>query len=340
MSGPFLRNCWYVAAEAGEVTRTPLARLLLGEPVVLYRREDGTPVALENRCCHRRAPLSKGKVIGDRLQCGYHGFTFDATGACVAIPGQDRVPTNVGVRSYPLIERHGFCWIWMGEAGAADASHIPDFSRNTDPGWKPVHARLLVAAHYQLLVENLVDLSHVGFVHTKTIGTDDSKATLIFDRGDDFVKVIREPIEVDTAPHNVAQGMGSRSRLEKSITFLPPCLVSIDVRTTEIAPGKNDPLSLGITILNACTPETDRTTHYFWTSIRDYLQSDTKVDGFMMKITTDAFNEDKDMLEAQQRCIELDPDAAYVSVNADWGSVQMRRMMGELMQRERGAVAG
>src|SRR6201987_1104377 len=138
MGGEFLRNGWDVAASSDEIGRSPLPRLLLGQPVVLYRKEDGTAVALEDRCCHRRAPLSKGKVIGDRLQCGYHGFTFDAAGACVAIPGQDRVPPNIGVRAYPLVERHGFCWIWMGEAGAADPARIVDFSRNTDPDWKTV----------------------------------------------------------------------------------------------------------------------------------------------------------------------------------------------------------
>ncbi|HEX4195070.1 MAG TPA: Rieske 2Fe-2S domain-containing protein, partial [Stellaceae bacterium] len=222
MSDGFLRNCWYVAAEAGEVTRVPLPRLLLGEPVVMYRREDRTPVALEDRCCHRRAPLSKGKLIGDRLQCGYHGFTFDASGACVAIPGQDRVPPSVGVRAYPLVERHGYCWIWMGAANAADVSRIPDFSRNTDPGWTTVHDRLPIAAHYQLMVENLIDLSHLAFVHAKTIGTDDTRTVLRFDRGDDFVRVLREPIEVDTAPHNRKQGMGPRCRLEKTINFTPP----------------------------------------------------------------------------------------------------------------------
>ena len=338
MAGTFLRNCWYVAAEAGEVTRTPLARLLLGEPVVLYRREDGAPVALEDRCCHRRAPLSKGKVIGDRLQCGYHGFTFDASGACVAIPGQDHVPPRLGVRAYPLIERHGYLWIWMGEQAKANPASIPDFSRNSDPAWAKVHSRLPVAAHYQLLVENLIDLSHVGFVHAKTIGTDDSRSELTFDRGDDFVKVVRQPVEVATAPHNLKQGMGPRSVLEKSITFAPPCQVVIDVRTTEVAPGKNDPISLGITILNACTPETESSTHYFWASARDYLLGDQQLDAFLMKLTVDAFNEDKDMLEAQQRSIELDPEAPTVSVNADWGSVQMRRLVTSLIEREQGAA--
>ena len=340
MTGKFLRNCWYVAAEAGEVTRTPLSRLLLGEPVVLYRREDGTPVALEDRCCHRRAPLSKGKVIGDRLQCGYHGFTFDASGACVAIPGQDHVPPRVGVGAYPVVERHNFLWIWMGEKGRADPALIPDFSRNADPSWATVHDRLPIAANYLLVCENLIDLSHVGFVHTKTIGTDDSGAKLAFERGEGFVKVVREPVEVDTAPHNLKQGMGPRSVLEKTITFTPPCHIVIDVRTTEVSqkPGSNRPMSLGITVLNACTPETDSSTHYFWASARDYQQDDKQVDAFMTKLTVAAFDEDKDMLEAQQRTIALDPDAPYVSVNADQGSVQMRRLMAQLLAEETGSV--
>jgi vanillate monooxygenase len=337
MSGAFLRNCWYAAAEANEVTRQPLSRLLLGEPVVMYRREDGSAVALEDRCCHRRAPLSKGKVIGDRLQCGYHGFTFDGGGACVAIPGQERVPAGLGVAAYPLIERHGFLWIWMGEKAKADPALIPDFSRNADPNWATVHERLPIAANYLLVVENLIDLSHVGFVHAKTIGTDDSGAKLAFERGADFVKVIREPVEVDTAPHNAKQGMGPRSVLEKTITFTPPCHITIDVRTTEVMPQKpekNQPMSLGITVLNACTPETESSTHYFWVSARDYQQDDKQVDVFMRKLTVAAFDEDKDMLEAQERSIALDPAVPTVSVNADQGSVQMRRLMASLLERE------
>src|SRR5215469_15818473 len=135
MSGAFLRNCWYVAAQADEVGRAPFGRLLLGEPVVLYRKEDGTAVALEDRCCHRRAPLHKGKLIGDALQCGYHGFTFSADGACIAIPGQPRVPPGVGVRAHPLVERHRYLWLWPGDPAKADPALIPDFRENDDPAW-------------------------------------------------------------------------------------------------------------------------------------------------------------------------------------------------------------
>jgi phenylpropionate dioxygenase-like ring-hydroxylating dioxygenase large terminal subunit len=339
MSGVFLRDCWYVAARDEEVTRTPLRRLLLGEPVVMYRKEDGSAVALEDRCCHRRAPLSKGKVVGDALQCGYHGFTFDASGACIAIPGQERVPPSIGVHAYPLIERHGFLWIWMGAAEKSDPAHIPDFSRNSAPGWRAIGQHLPIAANYLLVVENLIDLSHVGIVHAKTIGTDDSRAVLKFAREDKRVRLIREPTEVDTAPHNAKQGMGPRSRLEKSIDFLPPCHVIIDIRTTEVAPEKAKPLSLGITVLNACTPETEGSTHYFWASCRDYQLEEANADTLLMKVTVDAFNEDKAILEAQQSCIALDPDAPTVNVNADWGGVQARRLVASLLEEEQAAGA-
>jgi phenylpropionate dioxygenase-like ring-hydroxylating dioxygenase large terminal subunit len=334
MSGAFLRNCWYVAAQADEIGRAPLGRILLGEPVVLYRKEDGTAVALEDRCCHRRAPLSKGKVLGDLLQCGYHGFTFDGTGACVRIPGQDRVPANIGVGSYPLVEKHAYLWIWMGEHAKADPALIPDFHRSRDPGWTTVRSRLPIAANYLLVVENLIDLSHVGIVHAKTIGTDDSRAELKFERGDNVVRVVRTPTEVVTAPHNLKQGLAERSVLEKSITFLPPCQVVIDIRTSEVAPQKASPLSLGITVLNACTPETASSTHYFWASARDYQRDDRQVDALLTKITVDAFDEDKAILQAQEKCIALDPAAPTVNVHGDWGGVQARRLVSTLLERE------
>ena len=123
----FLKNCWYVAAWDHEVTAAPLARTLLCEPVVLYRTEDGTAVALEDRCCHRALPLSMGKVVGDRLQCGYHGLEFDSGGACVRVPGQAQIPPGASVRSYPLVERWKYLWIWMGDPALADEALIPNW---------------------------------------------------------------------------------------------------------------------------------------------------------------------------------------------------------------------
>src|SRR5579862_3114384 len=329
----FLRNAWYVAASSDEIGRAPLARLLLGEPVVLYRREDGAPVALEDRCCHRRAPLSKGRVIGDRLQCGYHGFTFDASGACVAIPGQDHVPARIGVHAYALVERHGFVWIWMGEAAKADPSRIPDFKENVAAGWWPTRVLLPIKAHYQLVVENLLDLSHVAFVHGETIGSDDTNATLEFDRGPDYVRLVHKAPDIATPHFYLLNGLGAQSDQVKTITFIPPCFVSILVTTTERAPGKAAPRSVNVLIHHACVPETAHSTHYFIVSARDFDTGPGTADRSRPTLVK-VFNEDRDIIEAQERCIALDPASPYVSTNLDWGSVQMRRMMAQLVEQE------
>jgi phenylpropionate dioxygenase-like ring-hydroxylating dioxygenase large terminal subunit len=334
----FLKNAWYVAASSDEITRTPLRRILLDEPVVMYRKEDGTAVALEDRCCHRRAPLSKGKVIGDRLQCGYHGFTFDATGACVAIPGQERVPTGVAVRGYVLVERYDFLWIWMGEAAKADPATIPDFKENALPGWRPTRGLMEIACHYQFVVENLVDLSHVGFIHGQTIGTDDSHAVLRFERGEGFVRILRDAADIATPPNYRLQGLAERADQSKVITFVPPCHVAILITITERAPEKAEPRTCRVMVLNACTPESERTTHYFFSSIRDF-DDGPEITAKLRQNTWKTFNEDKDMLEAQQRVVEIDPAAATVNVNADWGSVQMRRLLAQLIAEENGVVA-
>jgi phenylpropionate dioxygenase-like ring-hydroxylating dioxygenase large terminal subunit len=294
----FLRNCWYIAAESREVGRAPLGRILLKEPVVLYRREDGTPVALEDRCCHRRAPLHKGKLIGDRIQCGYHGFTFDTSGACVAIPGQDKVPPTVGVRSYPVAERHRYLWIWMGEKEKADPALIPDFHYNDDPNWAAVGACL-------------------------------------------HVRVTRDAPGIPCPPSMRSLGFAPVVDQTKIITFTPGSNVWIDIPTRDAVPveGRNAPMQRRVMILNAITPETERSCHYFWVNARDFEQDNSERSAFFLKNVTFAFNEDKDVLEAQQRNIELDPSASTVNVNADWGGVQAMRMMERLIAAEAGASA-
>ena len=131
----FVTNVWYVAAWDDEIGRQPLARRLLNEPVVLYRGSDGGPIALEDRCCHRHLPLHKGEIEGDNIQCGYHGLTFDRHGQCISIPGQTTVPPGAQVRSYPVVERDRWIWIWMGDPKRADTAPIPAFHWLTDPSW-------------------------------------------------------------------------------------------------------------------------------------------------------------------------------------------------------------
>ncbi len=168
----FLRDYWYLAAWARDVGRDPLGRVMLGEPVVLFRKQDGTPVALEDRCIHRRLPLSMGKMIGDELQCHYHGLVFDCSGACVKIPGQDRVPKSARVRSYPVVERNQCVFVWMGDPAQPDESRIPThFNLLDEEGWTSSLVYRPVRCHYELINDNLLDLSHLATVHASTVGT-------------------------------------------------------------------------------------------------------------------------------------------------------------------------
>jgi vanillate O-demethylase monooxygenase subunit len=164
----YIRNTWYIAAEPHEVTTRPLARTILEQPVVLFRTESGKVVALFDRCPHRFAPLSIGRVVGERIQCGYHGAQFDVTGACALVPGQDVLPPKATVTSYPIVEKHGYIWIWMGDPeGAADTSSIPDFLyRSGDPAWDGGYGHFeSIQANYNLINDNLFDITHAEYVH-------------------------------------------------------------------------------------------------------------------------------------------------------------------------------
>ena len=166
----YLRNSWYVAAWDHEVQRLKLfRRILLDEPVLLYRKTDGAPVALEDRCCHRHAPLSQGRLRADNVECAYHGLQFDPGGACVRIPSQDTIPASARVRSYPVVEKHHWVWVWMGEPARADPMLIPDFGVMDRPGWNWRGERLEVAGNYLLVIENLMDLTHLAALHRSTL---------------------------------------------------------------------------------------------------------------------------------------------------------------------------
>jgi phenylpropionate dioxygenase-like ring-hydroxylating dioxygenase large terminal subunit len=330
----FIAPAWYIAAESAELGQAPLGRMLLGQPLVLFRRADGGGVvALEDRCCHRRAPLHRGQPVGDRIRCGYHGFEFAPDGRCVHVPGQAQVPPNAAVRSYPVCERYRWVWVWMGAPEDADPALIPDFGASTDPGRSAVSARMAVAGNYLLLVDNLLDLSHVGFVHAGTIGSDDTAAQLEWTQEGGTVRGVRYSEDIATPPHNLKQGFAPRSSQRKLMVFIPPCHIILDITTTERKSDGAVPRSMHIVLFNSITPESERSCHYFWASTRDFAVGDAAVDAFFLGTTTRAFEEDKDMIEAQQKIIDLDPEAPVVSVRADLGGLQARRLVAQLSAR-------
>jgi len=332
----FLKNFWYVAAMSEEIGREPLARMLLGEPVVLFRTEAGAPVALEDRCIHRRMPLSAGKLVGDAVQCAYHGFEFAADGACVKAPGCPQIPRAARVRSYPVVERHRYIWIWMGDE-AANPDLIADFHENDDPAWARCGILMPVRANYMLLVENLLDLSHVAFVHRATIGTEDSEADLSLERGPGFVRSVRKADNVPTPPHYRSRGFAPMCNQVKTMEFRPGSFVVLTIHTTELA-GPNSQ-SIRIILHNALTPETETSCHYFWSTCRDFALEDEGLTKFFLDVTTRAFDEDLHILALQQRTIDLDPSAPIVSVPSDAAAIAARRMVDELEAAVRGGMA-
>lgn len=338
----FLRNAWYVAAEGREVGRTLLGRRLLDEPVLLYRRADGTPVALADRCCHRHAPLSKGFLEGDRVRCGYHGFLYEPDGVCVEIPDRDRIPPGARVTSYPVCEREDWIWIWMGEPARADISLVPSYYTNRPGRWKSVPGYLPVAANYLLLVDNLLDLSHVSFVHANTIGSrDDKNPELVWDRGDRWVRGTRTVRGMAPSPRQVQDGADFPIDQTKIMTYTAPADVFLDIWTREAGVPAGRPMRHDTTqlILDFLTPETATTAHYFWSNVRNYKVDDDAYSDYVDRLMVRAFEEDRAMLEAQQA--NSDPRAPMIDVRGDSGSLQARRLLDRLIAEERrlGAAA-
>ena len=344
----FIRNAWYVAAWDHEVHRLQmLRRTLLGEAVVLYRKSDGTPVALEDRCAHRQAPLSKGKVIDDNVQCAYHGLTYDPSGKCIHIPSQDEVPPNITVRSYPVVERYCWIWIWMGNVEAADEALIEDFHWMDDPDWRFKGERLDLEGNYILLVENLMDLSHLPFVHPSTFSSSsiqENEIPVKTEREGDLVRVTRWVLDTPAPPYfQKIAGFKRGQRVDRwmHVEFTPPAMVKLDIGAAEAGTGaKEGDRSRGITVrnFNAITPETEKTTHYFWAQAQDFAQDDPTIMDLDFQFTHNAFLEDLEIIKAQQQVLDRDPGRPRVNIAADRGGILARQIIERLVEAEqRGA---
>lgn len=341
----FVRNSWYVAAYSDQVGRAPLDRLLLEQPVVLFRKQDGTPVALEDRCVHRSVPLSMGNVIGDTIQCVYHGLVYDCAGTCIKIPGQVKVPQRARVRSYPLVERYGCIWIWMGDAELADATRIPDFHWLTDPGWRVTKTHVEVQAHYQLVIDNLLDLSHVAYLHASTVGTDEvgDLAEVKTEPSDDGITVTRWTLDVPAARTYAEFGAyeGNIDRWQIS-RFIPPCFFTIDngsAATGTGAPeGKPGEQRWGFRVCHGITPATETSTNYFWALAHEFAAEDGSAKAEFYRQCHHVVGEDIAVFEAQQKAIERRPDVETIDIQYDAGPLQARRLIARLVEAEAAGV--
>lgn len=343
----FVQNTWYVAAWAHEVSREPLGRVILDEPIVLYRTEAGSPVALRNQCPHRKLPLSYGRLVGDTVECGYHGMTFDPQGRCVRVPGQSRIPSAAKVRRYPVREEMGMTWIWMGDPARVDQAArfklegFDESARTTSMG-----KRRLVECHYQLLTDNLTDPAHVSFVHRSTLGSPGQEEipVEVEERGDTVV-VSRWTLDRPPAPiFETLAGMTGRVDRWQYYYLYCPSICVVDFGSCEvgaISPGDARDGTNVVQIYSCIflTPETARSTHYFYLQTRNFAPGDENVSTKILEQLEIAFEEDFVILEAQQRSMERFAATDDVKLALDSAPTRQRRVVQRMLAADRAGAS-
>lgn len=300
----FVRNAWYVAGWSRDFAEALVPVTITGQSIVIFRASDGALVALEDRCPHKQLKLSKGKRIGDTVQCGYHGMTFGRDGKCVRVPGQDNLPRSAYVDAYPVEERHGIVWLWPGDPDKADARLIFDMPEFTDPGWHLHHGEgLHIRAHYLNVAENLVDPAHVSFVHPTTLGGAASEDVPVHVSTSGPVIAAWRWIR-NAPPVGFFQKFGGFSgnvdRWHYYYLHLPSTAV-IDFGSVDAGlnlPEEERDKAVRIFVLHFVTPVTEDYTIDHWMHLRNTAVGDDAASDQMDAMFKIAFAEDKEVLEA------------------------------------------
>jgi len=342
---PFLMNAWYVAALSSEVEPGAMAkRVLLDRSMVVVRSEEGAPALFEDRCPHRFAPLSMGRVCGSSIECGYHGMRFAFDGRCVENPTQPEqaLPDRVRVRTYPVLERYGFIWFWAGE-GQADASRLPLFPQYESDDYGFGTAYKHVAGNYQLLIDNLLDLSHAPFVHKGLLGDRNTMANWDFsyDQGPRHIVDRRFFADRPAVPawakaYGDAFGPfdGPMDHWQETYWYAPANML-LDAGL--VLPGAARDTGIDIIGLNLMTPETETTTHYFYGMAHRYRHDEQRITDFWMNAVFHAFDDDRLMIEAVQRNMGAATDivALRPHINkSDQTALMARRHLASLISAE------
>ena len=343
-----VQNRWYIAAFSSEVSRRPMERTLLGKPVVIYRTEAGAPVAMYGLCPHRYYPLALGRLDGDKIICGYHGFTFAADGKCVDIPSQG---TGAGFCQpvYRVEERGPVIWIWMGDPDRSDTDLIPpyeDFGLD-QPGWQVSSFNYFhMRGRYQLLVDNLMDLTHLPFVHHHIPGGDAmTKTPMTEEDREKSYRLIRKGKLPWTPFHDAMWGPANRydgiADFDSLTDFYGPEFIRTGMPIYTSIPGRDAvPPELGILhILHGITPETETTTHYFGFSTRNFRIGDKELDEFQLNSDIKIRKQDVDAIDAVEARVEW--GAAHqreLLAKSDAPAVKVRRKVQAMIDAETGAA--
>lgn len=331
---PLVRNGWYLGAWSDEVGRTLLQRWIVGRPVCFYRLQDGSVTAVEDRCPHRRYPLSLGRLDGDVIECSYHGYRIDAGGVCVGVAEQPDTP-KASVHRFPLVERDGIVWIWAGDAELADPELLPDLGWLSDPGWTHVKGLVPLRARHVLLAENLLDLTHETFLHPTSIGNAAVAATPVDVTSEgDRVSFTRRMIGIE-APPFYEQSMGLTSPVDRwqDGDFHAPGIFVLHIR---IAPtGTEEPEGFHMKVLYGLTPASGTETHDFFALGRDYRTDDAELSAFQLDQQIAVMQEDIDALEIQEVMVATDPPGTRESsIRSDVAGIRGRRLLERMAAKE------
>ena len=335
----FPLNQWYVAGFAWELKDKPVGRTLLGKPLVLFRTAEGQVAALEDRCCHRALPLSSGTLEGQGLRCGYHGLLFDATGQCLEVPGQAKVPSKARVQAWPVQERDQIIWIWFGSPEQPQpSSEPPPYEVHSSGEYVFEGGIYHYDAPYQLIHDNLLDLSHLGYVHLRTIGGNASihmNAQMRVESDEGSVRVIRhmpgsEPPPTYSAAYPFQGKVDRWQEIEFLVSHLRIWTGAVDAGTEPL----DDPRRGGFHMrgFHGVTPETETTSHYFWTIATNPKSDVEAIKAKVVEQTAMTFDEDKVVIEAQYRnMLEFGP-RPMIDIHVDVGANRARKIIEQLRQ--------
>lgn len=333
----YIMNAWYCAAFASELIR-PIARRILDQPIMLLRDANGMPHAMGDRCPHRFAPLHKGRLADDRIECPYHGLQFGMDGRCVHNPhGDGHIPAAAHVRTYGVAERGALIWIWMGNRADADPSLIPDLLLLDQAGGSLVAGHIMMDVDYRLVLDNLMDLSHAAYIHAGTLSPSRAKRDSTYEARDRSVAVHTVMRNVPTPSSQALYFDGMTGDYHSDIEWMAPGTVRQRLAMTEHG---TDPDSGAVTRnAHLITPATATSTHYFWIHTRNRRMDDHAIDEQTKAILTNAFlTEDEPMMAACQDHMEgreffsLKP----LYLQTDFAGTRCRRIVERLIADETG----
>ncbi len=345
----FLDNCWYAAAWEHEIAQADfkLGRTICEKPIVFFRSESGRYIALDNRCCHRAAPLTMGRIEAECIRCMYHGMLYNEHGQVIQIPGQKQIPENFKVHSYPVQEKGGMLWVWMGDPALADPKDILDFPPLSDPeNWRGFTepSYLHYDANWLLIVDNLSDFSHVAFVHTNTLGGSEEYAFTSVPEEieplDTGFRMERWHYEAGVPPyHAKVLDQDEQAMLVDRCNLMEMHIPGVFLMETRFKPAGAEPQGQGKGFhqyrnCQYMTPETRNTTHFFWNYLHQAERQDASISGSLRESLLEGFMEDKVIIEAQQKLLQQDPTFDPKFMVADKAFALVRRIWNARLEEE------